>query len=287
MRIRAPIVAGRFYPSDSVQCRNALEICIQRAADCAVDAPLVGGIVPHAGWLCSGHVAAGVFRALAQQGAAPAVVLLGAVHRWPGRQAAIYRSGGWKTPLGTIPIAADLADELLAASDLFIAADEAHAAEHSLEVQAPFVQHFFPTASILPIMVPPMASAVAVGEVLGGLLARRGAGELVVGSTDLTHYGPSYRFTPLGVGAAGLDWAREVNDRRMIDLMTRLAAEEVVGESASRMNACGGGAVAATLAAGRRLGALRGEVIEHTTSHQVLGGPADDAVGYVGVVIAK
>jgi AmmeMemoRadiSam system protein B len=107
----------------------------------------------------------------------------------------------------------------------------------------------------------------------------------VIGSTDLTHYGPAFSFTPQGTGAQGMTWAKEVNDRRMIQRMLALDAASILPEAASHQNACGAGAVAATLAAARCLGADRAALLEHTTSREVTGdASAQDAVGYAGIV---
>ena len=108
-----------------------------------------------------------------------------------------------------------------------------------------------------------------------------------LGSTDLTHYGPRYQFTPHGVGPEGLRWAKDVNDRRMLDVMIELREEDAVREAAEHRNACGAGAVAATIAACKAGGANRALVLAHTTSNEVLRaryGDMEDAVGYAGVV---
>ena len=111
----------------------------------------------------------------------------------------------------------------------------------------------------------------------------------MVGSTDLTHYGPSYGFIPGGSGRAGLEWARE-NDRRVLDLIEAMRAEDVIEETASRQNACGGGAIAATIAACSAMGATRGICLDYTTSAEMMkeafGRSAEDAVGYAAVIFA-
>jgi len=111
----------------------------------------------------------------------------------------------------------------------------------------------------------------------------------VVGSTDLTHYGPQYGFTPGGVGSTGLEWAKD-NDRRVLKLIESMRADQIVEETASRMNACGGGAIAATIAAASAMGATRGICLEYTTSAEIMAakqlGRSDDAVGYASVVFA-
>ncbi len=112
----------------------------------------------------------------------------------------------------------------------------------------------------------------------------------MVGTTDLTHYGATaYRFAPKGTGREALEWVKNENDRRMVDLMRELKAEEAVAEAAEHKNACGAGAVAATLGAARALGSQGGHLIEYTTSYDVLrdqlyGDVVGDFVGYAGMV---
>jgi AmmeMemoRadiSam system protein B len=109
-----------------------------------------------------------------------------------------------------------------------------------------------------------------------------------IGSTDLTHYGPNYGFLPEGIGQQGLAWAKDVNDRRLIELMRLMKAEEIVREASEHRNACGSGAIAATLAACKLAGAQQGVLLDHVSSQEVARSmqyPAsDDAVGYAGMV---
>ena len=104
----------------------------------------------------------------------------------------------------------------------------------------------------------------------------------VLGSTDLTHYGPNYGFMPQGKGEKAAQWVREENDRKVIDAMIAMDPERVLHEAASRFNACCSGAVASTIAAARQLGAVEGHTVSYTTSYDK--SPGDSLVGYVGVV---
>jgi AmmeMemoRadiSam system protein B len=108
---------------------------------------------------------------------------------------------------------------------------------------------------------------------------------VVVGTTDLTHYGRTYYgFAPVGTGEPALEWAR-ANDERVINLILDMRAEEIVAETDAHRNACGGGAIAGTVAAARALGAEKGHLLEYTTSyHAIPRGPATDFVGYAAIV---
>jgi len=286
MRIRRPVVAGQFYPADRAGCVRMIEECLPDRLPDDLPERIVAGVVPHAGWVYSGPTAAKVFAAIRARSAPETFVLLSAVHRWGAAWPAVYPSGAWATPLGEAEVDADLAQAVLEeGKGLLVDAPEAHAGEHSTEVQVPFIQHLFPNARILPIMVPSDEGATSVGEVVARAIGAADREVVVVGTTDLTHYGAMYYgFAPAGTGERALEWVR-ANDERLINLMLEMRAEEIVPETEAHRNGCGGGAVAATVAAARALGAERGVLLEYTTSHHVRPhGPATDFVGYAAVV---
>ena len=303
MELRNPAVAGHFYPDASEDCREEIESLLSISAPGQTAASLpspwpdnvepVGGIVPHAGWICSGALAGQVLRSLVARpdaGRPETVVLFGAAHRPASAMAALFSRGAWETPLGSMEIDEDLASAILGASDEVEDDPDAHRLEHSIEVQLPILRYLAPEIRILPILVPHVAPAPVVGRVVAEQAAMIGRRVVLVGSTDLTHYGPRYGFLPKGSGPQGLSWAKDVNDRRILDLICRMDADQVGPEARQHQNACGSGAVAATIAACRRTGAVRGLVLRHTTSAEVLGGrfgPMSDAVGYAGVVFLR
>jgi len=250
--------------------------------------------VPHAGWTFSGRTAALTLKALATTAGLARVVIFGSDHWGIAGPAAIYNEGAWASPLGEVPIDEGLAWELTTDCKALRPDLRAHAREHSIEVQLPLMQVLAPDVRIVPISVAPGPEAAAIGRAVGQTLARLTGGKkgkpvAVVGSTDLTHYGPQYGFTPGGTGRDGLAWSRD-NDRRLLKLIESVQAERIVPEAASRHNACGAGAIAATIAGGRRLGAARGVCLDYTTSADVMETVyqqrADDAVGYAAVVFA-
>ncbi len=292
MSIREPAVAGQFYPGSRKQCKQEIVACLAKAGEAAgFTGQAVGGIVPHAGWVFSGAVAAQVIALLAARVRVDTFVVFGAMHHYRGRSAgAVFASGAWETPLGRISIDEELARAILAGSEMLADEPDAHDEEHSIEVQVPFIQHVAPSARLLPIIVPPSASAPNVGQAVAEQVKALGRKAVFVGSTDLTHYGPRYRFTPMGCGANALRWAKEVNDRRLLDLVETLQSDQVVPEAIEHHNACGSGAVAAAMAASKVMGADRAQLLRHTTSNEVAQGRFDemaDAVGYAGVVFIR
>jgi len=185
-RVRLPVVAGLFYPKDADGLRKTLRALLAApGAPPATASPLKALVVPHAGYAYSGAVAAAAYRRL--EGAAGAirhVVLVGPSHRVRMRGLAMPSCDFFATPCGEVPID-DAARRHLRELGLAGISDAPHAAEHSLEVQLPFLQTVLKDFDVLPI---------AVGQVPGGLVARAleavwgGRDTLIVVSSDLSHY---------------------------------------------------------------------------------------------------
>ena len=286
---RKPAVAGQFY-SDGEECLADLEECLS-GEPLGVDLPesIVAGIVPHAGWVFSGDIAGLVFSAIKQTcETVDTFVIFGAAHRYPGRRAALYEHGSWLTPLGEIAIDETLAGKI-ANIDCVEANPSAHAAEHSIEVQVPFIQHLFSSAKIVPVIVPPAVFAVELGEQIGDIIAEEKDKRIIcIASTDLTHYGPGYGFCVEEAGADGIRWAKEVNDKAFIDLALKMEALKLLETSVEKGNACGPGAATAVVATAAKLGRTKGVLLGHTHSNEVMkakfGRSSSDSVGYAGIV---
>jgi AmmeMemoRadiSam system protein B len=290
MQTRKPIVAGQFYPAQHDSCIHEINECLDaRVLSEPLPETVVAGIVPHAGWAFSGSLAALVFSAIRQQHEKIyTFVIFGAAHGYFGASPAVYERGVWETPLGKAAVDEELADAVLSTGTAVSDCD-AHLCEHSIEVQVPFIQYLFAGAKILPILVPPTDSALAMGESLGEIIGQQKQKKVVcIGSTDLTHYGPRYGFTPRGTNRKALEWAQKVNDKKFIDLALQLEPEQLLTGAAENSNACGPGAAAAAIAAAKKLGSERGILLAHTTSNEVmlarLGTTSADSVGYAAIV---
>jgi MEMO1 family protein len=290
MQIRKPVVAGQFYPADREQCLAEIRECLaSHTLSEPLPDPLVAGIVPHAGWTFSGPLAAMVFAAVKKQrGVAPRTfVVFGAAHGYFGAKPAVDAVDAWETPLGAAPID-DSLRQILLDDGTAVVSSPAHRHEHSIEVQVPFIQHLFPEAHILPIIVPANESALVLGNALADLPAETVAGIVCIGSTDLTHYGPRYGFTPMGIGSEALGWASSVNDRQFIDVALALEPQRLLANAIENGNACGPGAAAAAIMAAKRLGAPKGILLAHTTSNEIMlrrtGSANRDSVGYAAIV---
>lgn len=283
---RKAAVAGTFYASGDTALRAQIEWCFKHTigprslpAVAADQRPrkILGLISPHAGYAYSGPVAAHGFYELARDGKPDLVVILGPNHRGWGAPVAIGSNQRWQTPLGEISLDVEVGRQIVEAIPQAQLDDYAHAMEHSIEVQLPFLQFLYGKAfSIVPIALfsqdlhTDLHTSSALGKAIASAVAGRNA--LIIASTDFTHY-------------EGRHEAAE-KDSIALDRILRLASEElfeVVHHHGITM--CGPGPVAATIAACRQMGATGAELLCYATSGE-MGGDYGQVVGYASVKIA-
>jgi len=287
-----------FYPAEADACRALARSFVESASATMTErvtgANWIGGIVPHAGWICSGAIAGQTIAALAairRDRPVDVVVVFAAVHSAaPIEVAALDSHSAWTVPGGDSELPEELERRLTESStNLFRVDERFHRREHAVEVELPLIQVAWPKAQVLPIEVPVIDEAIEIGVATARRIQESGLSAVYLASSDLTHYGPAYEFTVAGDGERALEWAKG-NDRRLLTLVTDMRVEQVVPEVRDRMNACGGGAIAAMMAACREHGAKSGDVLRHANSFETLAevaprhGP-ENAVGYASVVI--
>lgn len=280
--VREAEKSGTWYSADPQTLAAELDGYLRHAGGGRSDR-LAAAIAPHAGLAYSGAVAARVYAWLAETNPELETLLLfGAVHTASLARPAIWPAGAWQTPLGEVEVDERLADKLIAAG-VGESLPEPHFGDNAIELQLPFVKRCLPRTKIVPIATPPLASAAEAGVTAHAVVGRAGLNCAAVGSTDLTHYGRAFRFHPAGFGAAAVAWSKE-NDGKLLALLERLEAEEIVPAAGRDRSACGAGAAAAVTAYARAAGCKRGTVLEHTTSYDVApGGDASHFVGYAAV----
>lgn len=267
--IRPPAVAGRFYPSDPGDlARQVDELC---AAGAREKVRALGCVVPHAGYMYSGHVAGAVYASLQ----IPAkCILLGPRHYPQGQPLAILSEGSFQTPLGPAQIDRAMAAELARACPLLREDAVAHAREHSLEVQLPFLQRIIGGGlRFAPVVM--ATDRYGVMEELGRTVAQAVKSQsepvLVIASSDMNHYES--------------DEVTRVKDERAIARVLALDPrglyDTVRGEG---ITMCGYAATVAMLVALRELGAKEATLVRYATSGDV-SGDREQVVGYAGIVV--
>jgi AmmeMemoRadiSam system protein B/AmmeMemoRadiSam system protein A len=275
---RDPIGAGQFYPASAAMLKAAVQAMLADALPPRADRP-IAIVVPHAGYVYSGQIAADAFRQAAAH-RYDTVVIVGTNHTDGGfLKVGICPGRAFRTPLGGVPIDDAFVAALQKEDPDCIVDANVHKAEHSVEVQVPFVQQTLPNAKIVPLVVgrPDPALCARLGRALAAVA--KGRSVLLVASSDLSHY-PS------------ASDATEV-DRRTLETIARLDADAVYQNEMSEgarpvpelvTHACGTGAIMAVIAAARGLGATRGTVISYANSADTIVGEPQRAVGYGAVV---
>jgi MEMO1 family protein len=262
--VRLPAVAGRFYPSDP---RVLAEEIDSYSSGNKERMTARACVVPHAGYIYSGHVAGAVYGSLE----IPArCVLIGPRHFPHGAPMSILTEGSWATPLGEAKIDSTLARELAGACPLLREDAVAHEREHSLEVQIPFLQRLAPDFRFVPVVL--ASERYDVLEELGHAVAQVMSAErgLLIISSDMNHYES--------------DEITRVKDRRAIDRMLALDPRGLYDTVRNEeISMCGYAAAVAGLVALNDLGAKEAKLVRYATSGDI-SGDREQVVGYAGII---
>ena len=271
-KTRSPIVAGMFYPADPSALRDAvsslLEVAPPISAPTRTSTGSVGLIVPHAGYVYSGAVAAAGYAYAGTRCVPGRVIVLGANHSGLGAPVSLASDEAWRTPLGDLPLDAAFIHQLLDAG--LVIDDSAFLNEHSIEVQLPFVQALWGSAApLVPICVKPQSlqGLIRLGRTLADVSSNTPT--LIVASSDFTHYEPH-------------DVATE-RDRLALEPILALDVEGFLTRYyEKRLSICGAGAIAATMEFARTLDLADTHLLSYATSGDT-SGEYGAVVGYAAV----
>jgi MEMO1 family protein len=268
--LRLPAVAGRFYPSNPAELTSMVNKYAKKEPGNA-PAHVSACLVPHAGYVYSGHVAGAVFARLALP---KKILILGVRHFPRGEAVAILSKGAWRTPLGEVEIDAPLAESLRGACPLLREDSVAHSAEHSLEVQIPFLQVLAPGFSFVPVALGTLRfeDLVSVGEALARVLLTEKEEVLLLTTSDLNHYED--------------DATTRRKDRKAINQLLGLDARGLYDTCRKEeISMCGLGPAVAMLTALCAMGAEKAELVRYATSGDI-SGDRDAVVGYAGMTFS-
>ncbi|MGH1567820.1 MAG: MEMO1 family protein [Nitrosopumilus sp.] len=269
--IRAPVVAGQFYPGTSMELKNMIRQCIEHeygpgSKPGTVNEKIFGVVCPHAGYVYSGPTACHSYKSITSQNP-ELVIIIGPNHFGVGKDVATMIDAQWQTPLGMVQVDSDSAKQITEISN-FIEIDEySHSQDHSLEVQVPMLQEILSSDfQILPIILRSqnMGTAIDVGNAVSKIAEKKNV--IIVASSDFTHYEEN-------------SFAHQ-QDKALIEPILEMNLErfyQVLNER--RVTACGYGAIASTMIACKNLGAKKGELLSYATSGDVSGDTAS-VVGY-------
>ncbi|HEX7709246.1 MAG TPA: AmmeMemoRadiSam system protein B [Thermoanaerobaculia bacterium] len=270
MTVRLPAVAGRFYEGSPERLTAQIEACLATNLPVARHDSFIAGAVPHAGLMYSGHVAAAFYSALKLP---ERFIILCPNHTGAGHFAAINSEGTWITPLGNVPVDADLARALMAETPLLVEDSSAHAQEHSLEVQLPFLQRLAGTFTFVPICLAShrFEYAEEIGLAIARVIRKQSEPVAILASTDLNHY--EEQQTTLRKDQVAID--------RILDLDPHGLWTSVAEHGISM---CGFIPTTTMLIAAKALGASSATLLKHATSGDI-NGDYSQVVGYAAVVV--
>lgn len=262
---RASPHAGTWYPGNAQQLRETISGYLD-SARVAAHGRVYGLISPHAGHVYSGPVAAHAYKTV-QSAEFDVVIVIGPSHQYGFRGASVDMVAGRKTPLGTIEYDPELARQLIALSKDITYEPGAHAAEHSVEIQMPFLQVALKDFKAVEIIMGSQDYQTCQALSQAIVTATKGRKVLIVASSDLSHYHPQKQAEVLDNTVAE---AIAAFDPAM--LFERL--------NEGRCEACGGGPMVTAMLAARELGATRSTVLRYATSGDITG-EYSQVVGYL------
>jgi MEMO1 family protein len=274
MSVRERFLPPGWYPSGAEDVTDAIQ-AMSRTLPAHRPDRGIAGVVPHAGWEFSGCLALEVMSCLSRS--MDTIVIIGG-HLGPSDGILCAGEDSYQTPLGSMQADGQMRDALLRS----LALREDRCADNSVEVQLPFARYLFPEARVLGLRASPSEEAVRLGAALAAFGRETGRRITVIGSTDLTHYGPNYGFSPMGRGEKARAWVQEVNDRRFIEALTAMDSAAMLEVSTRERSACSAGGALAAVSFAREMGVARGRLLRYMTSYDVH--PAESFVGYAGVL---
>lgn len=282
LKVRSPAVAGTWYAGTSTGLQAQIERCFthdlgpKELPKVVQEGPrsIVGLVCPHAGYMYSGPVAAHAYYELAKDGKPEIVVIFSPNHTGRGSALSLMNEGVWRTPIGDVEIDTKTANQILSQSSIIDVDDRAHAYEHSIELQLPFLQYLYgSTFRFVPIcfLMQDPESSSEVGQATAKALSGKNA--VVIASTDMTHYEPQER--------------AEKKDKTAIDAIIKMDEEQYYSIIESHaISTCGCGPTIATIVAAKKSGAGKAQLLCYKTSGDITG-DLSTVVGYASLAFLK
>lgn len=270
--IRKSVIAGSWYPGNAGTLRREIQKYLDRAEPPHIEGKTAALVSPHAGYVYSGPVAAFGYKVL-KKGEFERVIIVGPSHRAYFRGAAVYGEGGFETPLGIVESDAGLSAGMAGSSAMIRSMPDAHAQEHSIEIQLPFLQVVLGEFRFVPVLMGDQSRATCEAVVNAINPAVSDGKTLLVASSDLSHYRP-------------YDSAVKI-DRVVLERIERMDADGLLDDLESgRAEACGGGPIAVAIMVAKSLNANTGKVLKYANSGDV-SGDRSGVVGYVSAAFAR
>ena len=283
MDIKKMAFAGSWYPATAGECEASIRHFLGDKKG-RLEGKFIGGIVPHAGWYYSGSIACRVIASLGTDEPVDTVVLFGA-HMHQQSEPFILSHGAVETPFGDLEVDEPLTEKIISGISIRARSPEKFPDENTLELQNPFIKYFFPDAKIIVCGVAPSFFASVIGNMVVDEAASLSRRIRIIGSTDMTHYGPQFGLLTAGKGKKAVKWVTHENDQKAVDAMLKMDEQNIIAQGLDNKNMCCPGAAAATAAACKKMGAVNAVEVDYATSFEKT--ESDSFVGYSGILYGQ
>lgn len=265
-------LSSGWYPINALELTEFIEKSIKIVHGKERNSKAV--IVPHAGWFYSGSIAV---KAIYTLTSSPDVIVVIGGHLSPGSPLYYSAEDYIETPLGNILLEKKIIKRLRAVFKM----EKDNSSDNTVEVHMPIIKYLYPDCRVVCLRIGSGPESIELGAVLYKIVSELKQKTVVVGSTDLTHYGSNFMFSPAGTGPCAISWVKEKNDSDIIKKMLNMDYRGVLDSSADNHSACSSGAASAAIKFAQLSGVSNGELIEYLTSYDI--NPSESFVGYAGI----
>ncbi len=271
-RLRKMYLPSGWYPDNELEVNEFIGNIISKSRIKKRDKK--AAIVPHAGWFYSGNLAV---RVISDLDSNPDTVIVIGGHLSLGSPLFYSSEDSIETPLGNLPVDKDVIKRL---GSIFTMKEDL-SSDNTVEVQMPIVKYFFPDSKIVWLRIGSGPESIELGSVIHRIVSDLQKETIVIGSTDLTHYGRNFMFSPAGSGPDAVRWVKNKNDKDIIEKMLMLDCKGVLKLASSNQSACSPGGAAAAMQFARLSGVSSGNLEDYYTSYDI--SPSESFVGYAGI----
>jgi len=278
VNIRNRALPEGWYPSSGDEIRRLISVWGPEFPPEAESPGITAGVVPHAGWDFCGPVIAEVIGSIGKN--PDTVVILGG-HNPPGAPILEYSEDSWNLPTGYLYRDTDLAEIINKMLPENMIPRIELPGDNTVEVIIPLLAALYPDVKWAAWRLPADERALLFGDILAEAVMKSGKRVVVIGSTDLTHYGPNYGFKPPESLASPLAWVKE-RDEKILQALAGFQGRKVLDLAAEERSACSAGAASGAMTFARRFGCSPGKILHYSTSHEIY--PSPSFVGYGSII---
>ncbi len=278
MNIRNRALPEGWYPSSEGEIRELISEWKPKFHHRDSLRGIIAGIVPHAGWAFCGSIIAEVLSSFQRN--LETIIVLGG-HNSPGGPIIEYSEDFWCLPSGDLVRDKGFSERVneSLSDDISIVSEKS--LDNTVEVIMPLIAVLFPHVKWAAWRLPSDEKSIEFGKILASTAKETGRRIAVVGSTDLTHYGPNYGFTPRESLKSPIAWMKE-RDSRILKALAGFEGKKALELAADEHSACSAGAAVGAMTFARKLGCSNGQILSYSTSKEVY--PSSSFVGYGSII---